>query len=384
MPRVRRRGPPSHCRLVMPRIGRRRQAGRPALVIPRVRRRGPAGRRSLVVPRIRHRGPVGGHGPVGGRGPAVPGVRSRIAASHRCGRPVLQVGRRHPPVPRCRRLPRVRCPPRVRRRVGDRCPPVPRTRRRGPSRRRIPPPRICRIRRVSRRSPASPLSPASRRSPPPRTCPSPANCRSRASRRSPAAPLITVPRTVSRFAVPRAVSRLAVPVSRIAVPRAVSRIAVPRFGRMTSVLAAARTGPFGAGVTSRAAIRRPRFFLATTLAPRPLSRGRIWLGLRRPSPAQIREPFVVVVVPGAASTPIPVTLVVVAAGSPGIRHGLRNRGPSTRGGSLRGRPLIEVAVLIRAPPAVVLPGLRTTIVRWPGFVEAGVSRPLVRLCLRPS
>jgi hypothetical protein len=259
-------------------------------------------------------------------------------------------------------MPRVPCLPRVRcrcRRVGDRRPAMPRARRRGPARRRRPPTRICR--------------------------------RRRASRRSPAAPLITVPR--------------------IAVPW----IAVPRIGRMRSVLAPARTGPFGASVsTSRAAIRRPairrpRFFLTTALGTGPLSRDRIWLGLRRPSPTQVLEPLVVGIVPGAASAPIPITLVlpayaalglpsglrvtgrsirltivILVAGSPWFRDSLRNRGPSMLGQSLRGRPLIGVAVLIRCSPAVVLPGLRTTVFLWPGFVVRGIGRPLVLLGLRPS
>jgi hypothetical protein len=221
---------------------------------------------------------------------------------------------------------------------------MPRTCPRGPTRSRGPPPRICR--RVSRPSPAIHRSPASEG----RTT----------SHRGPAAPLVTVPR--------------------VAVPW----VAISWIGWMRPVLAPARTGTFGAGVTSRAAIGRPRFFLTTTPAPRPLCRDRIRLGLRRASATQVREPLVVGIVPGTTSALIPLTLVTVAAGSPWISDSLRNRGPATLGGSLRGRPLIGVAVLVRTPPAVVLPGLRATVVRWPGFVDVGVSRPLVRLCLRPS
>jgi len=206
---------------------------------------------------------------------------------------------------------------------------MPRTHGRGPARRRRPPPRIC-GRRISRRGPAR------RRRPPPRICRRPAICpgpvnrrspargnsRSPASRRSPTAPLTAVPRV--------AVPRIAVP--RIAVPRvAVPGIAVPGIGRVRPVLAPARTGTLRAGVTSRPAIGRLRFFAATTLAPGPLGRDCIRLGLRRPSPAQVREPLVVGIVAGATTALIPLMLVTAAAGSPWIRDGLRNRGPSALG-----------------------------------------------------
>jgi hypothetical protein len=177
---------------------------------------------------------------------------------------------------------------------------MPRTRGRGLTKRPRPLPRICR-RRVGRRGPASGPSPA--------------------------APLTAVPPVaVPRVACPR-VGRLQVTIPRVAVPS----IAVPRIGRMGPVLTPAGTGTFGAGITSRPAIGRLRFFAAAALAPRPLGRDRIRLGLRRPAPAQVREPLVVGIVPGATTALIPLILVTAAPGSPWIRDSLGNRGPSTLG-----------------------------------------------------
>jgi hypothetical protein len=265
---------------------------------------------------------------------------------------------------------------------------MPRTRRRSPVRPSRPPPRVRRRRLFSRRSAIRP-----RRPPPPligrrpgsrpravirRSQTSPTSRRTPAIRRSPISHRSPVG---SRSPISYRRSSRRGPA---AAPIAILRTTVPRLGLLGPVLAAARTGTFGAGLTSGAAIRRPRFFLPTTLSARPLGRDRIWLGLCRPSPAQIREPFVVGVVAGAASALVPLTPVIAAAGSPWIRDSLGNRGPAAPGRSLPGCPLIGVAVLVRRPPTVVLPGLCTTVVRWPGFVGGGIGGPLVLLCLRPS
>src|SRR5215469_3694564 len=129
---------------------------------------------------------------------------------------------------------------------------------------------------------------------------------------------------------------------------------------------ATRTRPLGPVTAATGLLRAaglwPRLPALASAAPLTWNVG--LPGLRRAASAQVLEPLVVRVIAEAACAALPLSLVVIGPGVPGLllprgrtrRDGLRNR-PPRRAESPRGPPPLREALAVRVVPAGLLPRL---------------------------